>query len=206
MQQLKIQKEYKSYYTAREEPEVVEISEMTYISILGTGSPGTNIFYRKKKAIKSFVEELGAYAGLEKPFASSIIEIFYWYDEENVGFVNIGDFYTTVDLDMLHYRMAIRIPEYVSEKDFQEVVKLSKNAFANNFQFFTYTAGKCVQLLHKGAFAGELDTLPVLQQFATDNGLKKSGLHHEIHLVDFEKGQDQTHLRTILRDPVRTFL
>ncbi|MCC9168879.1 hypothetical protein [Pontibacter harenae] len=59
-----------------------------------------------------------------------------------------------------------------------------------------------MQLLHAGPFAEELETLPLLQEFATANGLIKSGMHHEIHLVNFEKGQSQAHLRTILRDPV----
>ena len=42
MNKLDIQKEYKSYYAAREQPEVVEITEANYVSILGKGSPGTD--------------------------------------------------------------------------------------------------------------------------------------------------------------------
>src|SRR5690606_28399035 len=147
-----LQKKYKSYYTASEQPELVDISEANYVSILGDGSPGTDIFYEKKNAILQFVVELQKqYAETEQAFSSSIVEIFYWFDEEENGFVDIGNFYTTVDLDLLQYRIAIRIPEYITEQTIQTVAKASaKNLFANDFERFTYTAGSCVQLLHVG--------------------------------------------------------
>jgi len=200
-----LQEKYKSYYTATEQPELVDIPEASYVSILGEGSPGTDIFYEKKKAILHFVNELEKhYEDTDQAFSSNIAEVFYWFDEEQTGFVDIGNFYTTVDLDLLQYRIAIRIPEYITEQTVQTAAKASaKKRFAHEFERFTYTAGSCVQLLHVGPFAGELQTLPLLQQFATENALIKSGMHHEIHLVHFERGQNQSHLRTILRDPVR---
>ena len=204
MNNLDILQKYKSYYTAKEQPEIVEIEEASYVSILGKGSPGTAIFYEKKKAIAAFVTVLEKnHAETDSAFRSSIVEIFYWFDEENVGFVDIGNFYTTVDLDLLHYRMAIRIPESITGEEIRQVAEKRQDiAFAKDVEHFTYAAGTCVQLLHVGPFAGELKTLPVLQQFATDHGFRKSGMHHEIHLTPFEIGQSQAHLQTILRDPV----
>lgn len=195
--------EYKDYYAASEKPEVVEIREANYVSILGEGSPGTSLFYKKKAAIKEFVAVLAQhYAATDLAFSSNVVEIFYWFNEEEVGYVDIGNFYTTVDLDLLKYRIAIRIPDFVKAKAIQETGQTSDLPFAKVFQHFTYTAGTCVQLLHKGPFAGELQTLPILQKFAAENGFKKSGMHHEIHLTHFELGQSQAHLLTILRDPV----
>jgi hypothetical protein len=204
MNKLDILTAYESYYKASEQPEVVEISEASYASILGKGSPGTGDFYEKKKEIKNLMEGLqNRYSETQKAFTNSVIEIFYWYDEQQTGFINIGEFYSKVDLNLLHYRIAIRIPNYVSEKDIQEVAQDTvTEKFVSSFERFTYTAGKSVQLLHLGALAGELETLPVLQQFASEKGLIKSGMHHEIHLVNFERGQNQAHLQTILRDPV----
>jgi hypothetical protein len=205
MNTLDISTAYKSYYKASEHPEVVEISQASYASILGKGSPGTDDFYEKKKEIRNLVEGLqNRYRETEKAFTSTIVEIFYWYDEQQTGFINIGEFYSKVDLNLLHYRIAIRIPEYVSEKDIQEVAQHSvTEKFVSSFERFTYTAGKSVQLLHLGALAGELETLPVLEHFASERGLIKSDMHHEIHLVNFERGENQTHLQTILRDPVK---
>lgn len=199
-----IQQQYTDYYTASDEPEIMEISKASYISILGSGSPGTDIFYAKKKAILTFTEAVSSsLADAGNDFTSNIVEIFYWFDEDKVGYVDIGNFYTTVDLALLKYRIAIRIPEFISDEQIKTVAGQQQDIpFADDFEHFEYTAGKCVQLLHRGPFAGELETLPVLQQFATANGLKRSGMHHEIHVVNFEKGQSQTHLQTILRDPV----
>ncbi|MFC6095447.1 hypothetical protein ACFPVY_02220 [Flavobacterium qiangtangense] len=200
---MNILQEYKDYFSANEKPEVVEISEGNYVSILGEGSPGTALFYKKKAAIKEFVAVLEQhYAAIGLAFSSSVVEIFYWFDEEEVGYVDIGNFYTTVDLDLLKYRLAIRIPEFVKAAAIQEFGLTSNLPFAKDFEHFTHTAGTCVQLLHKGPFAGELQTLPLLQKFATENGFKKSGMHHEIHLTHFEPGQSQEHLQTILRDTV----
>lgn len=199
-----LRQQYKSYYTAREQPEVVEIEQASYVSILGKGSPGTAIFYEKKKAIKEFLTALeNNHAETDFAFSSSVVEIFYWFDEAKVGYVDIGNFYTTVDLDFLQYRIAIRIPDFITIEHIKQVAGQKQDiSFAKDFEHFTYTAGTCVQLLHVGPFAGELKTLPVLQKFATSNGFRKSGMHHEIHLTHFEQGQSQQHLQTILRDPV----
>lgn len=200
---MNILNEYKEYFSANEKPEVVVIVEANYVSILGEGSPGTAIFYKKKVAIKKFAAVLEEhYAAMDLAFSSSVVEIFYWFDEEEVGYVDIGNFYTTVDLDLLKYRIAIRIPDFVKTESIQEIGQTSDLPFAKDFEHFAYTAGTCVQLLHKGPFAGELQTLPILQKFAAKNGFKKSGMHHEIHLTHFELGQSQAHLQTILRDPV----
>lgn len=196
-------KEYSKYYTAPNFPEIITTANAHYLSILGKGSPGTNIFYEKKSAIKEFMAKLqNQFEATEKEFKSSIIEIFYWFDEKE-GFVDIGNFYTTLSLDLLNYRIAIRIPEYITQKDIEETTeKFTSIPFANEFEKYSYSAGKCVQLMHSGTFSDELETLPILQKFATDNGLVNKVMHHEIHITHFEKGQSQTNLKTILRDAV----
>lgn len=201
---MNIHEQYKDYFTATKKPEVIEIGKASYVSIIGEGSPGTNAFYEKKAAIKEFIIALEKNSALtDHAFTSTIVEIFYWFDPEKVGFVDIGRFYTTVNLDLLRYRIAIRIPDFVTGEAIAQTAQQRQDIpFANGFELFTYTAGTCVQLLHTGPFAGELQTLPVLQRFATDNGFKKSGMHHEIHLTNFEVGESQAHLQTILRDPV----
>lgn len=197
--------EYKDYFTASTVPEVIDLPIASYVTLEGQGSPGTNIFYDKKSALKSFVKEIqSVFSKTDKAFSGNNIEIFYWFEEDKVGYVNIGDFYTTVPLEFLHYRIAVRLPGFITENDIREICQKSSNSFAGEFSYFAYTAGKCVQILHLGSFAGELETLPLLEEFATSKGFRKSGMHHEIHLNDFEKGQSQENFQTILRDPVIT--
>lgn len=205
MKTVNIPDAFSSYYAASTKPEIVEIGEMNYLSLLGTGSPGTTQFYQKKKAILEFVGHLqNLVKGTGKEFKSDIVEIFYWFDEKH-GFVDIGDFYTTLDLSLLQYRIAILLPEFITAEDIENTI--NKNGtipFASEFEKFVYTAGTCVQVMHVGPFADELETLPILQDFADHNKLAKSGMHHEIHVTHFEQGQSQKHLKTILRDPVQS--
>lgn len=201
---MKIKNHYKEYFTASEQPEIIYIEKASYLSILGSGTPGTDIFYQKKRAVKQVSDLLMQnFEGTANAFQNDVIEIFYWFDEQQVGHVDIGHFYTSVDLSLLHYRIAIRLPDRVSALHVNTFLgKDGSIAFAHDMEFFSYEAGQSVQILHKGPFAGELETLPVLQEFANKNGLKKHGMHHEIHLTPFEKGQSQENLLTILRDPV----
>ncbi|MFZ1387503.1 MAG: hypothetical protein WBP46_13025 [Thiolinea sp.] len=194
---------YPDYYAASDSPEIIILENAHYLSILGKGSPGTDIFYEKKSAIKSFMAKLQSQVeATDKEFKSSIIEIFYWHDKKE-GFVDIGNFYTTLSLDLLNYRIVMRIPENITQKDISETAENSPFIpLANEFERFSYATRKCVQLMHSGPFIDELRTLPLLQKFATDKGLVNVGMHHEIHITPFEKGQDQTHLKTILRDAV----
>lgn len=205
MKAFDITTEYKDYFTASTVPETIEVPAANYVTLEGNGSPGTNMFYDKKSALKNFVEEIqSAFSEEENAFSGNIIEIFYWFDEDKAGDVNIGNFYTSLPLELLHYKIAVRLPDFISANEIGKVAQNSQNPFAGEFGYFTYTAGKCVQVLHLGPFADELETLPLLEQFATSKGLRRSGMHHEIHLTHFEKGQSQEHFQTILRDPVST--
>ena len=62
--------------------------------------------------------------------------------------------------------------------------------------------GKSVQILHKGPFDKEPETLKKLTSFMEINNFKKNGHHHEIYLSDFRKTPPDK-LKTILREPVR---
>ncbi|PZU85425.1 MAG: hypothetical protein DI529_10100 [Chryseobacterium sp.] len=74
---MNIQQQYTDYYTASGEPEIVEVSKASYISIMGSGSPGTNIFYAKKKAIAAFTEAVSSsLADTDKAFTSNIVDSF----------------------------------------------------------------------------------------------------------------------------------
>jgi len=100
----------------------------------------------------------------------------------------------------------MRIPELVTDDDLREAtgsLNLAEKAFDAQFEFFEMTEGKVVQVMHDGPFSGELETMERLQQYADSSGLKDAGTHHEVYLVDWERGQKQDRLHTILRHPVR---
>lgn len=207
MKKVRILERYAVYFSASQEPELVDVQTGIYLSLRGPGSPGTDEFYQKKKALNLAVHQLQeAFAGTDGCFEPGVLEIFYWFDESVTGFIDIGEFYTKANLDDLQYRMAIKIPEYIYATDIDAVLAKDTNAnisFFKDMSRYEYTAGISVQVMHSGPFAGELQTLPKLQRFAESVGYRKNGMHHEIHLTDFNRGDDQTYLKTILRDPVK---
>lgn len=207
MEVLNILERDKAYFTASETPELVNIQTAIYLTLEGTGSPGSDIFYQKKHALRVAAQQLKtAFDKTTEAFEPSVVEIFYWYNEARTGFVDIGEFYTKVPLSELYYRMAIKIPEYVTDAAISSALEPGIRAgfsYFKDIRRYEYTAGPSVQILHNGPFSGELQTLPRLQQYAGSVGYIKNGMHHEIHLTHFERGMDQTHMRTILRDPVR---
>lgn len=71
---------------AADEPELVRAPAVNYASVLGSGPPGTDEFYRKKALIGDIARQLG---GGPTP----VIEIQYWYPEGSIP-VEITDFYS----------------------------------------------------------------------------------------------------------------
>ena len=58
--------------------------------------------------------------------------------------------------------------------------------------------GKCVQMLHKGAYNTEINTTKQIMEYITIQGMKLVGLHHEVYLNDCEKVATEK-LKTIVR-------
>ncbi|MGO4748559.1 GyrI-like domain-containing protein, partial [Streptomyces sp. 2MCAF27] len=69
-------------------------------------------------------------------------------------------------------------------------------------QLVTFTEGRCVQLTHHGHYADEPASLALLDEYMTEQGLERAGLHHEIYLSDVRES-DPAKMHTILRQPVR---
>ena len=73
-------------------------------------------------------------------------------------------------------------------------------------ELLTVEEGLCVQMLHRGPFETEPETVRVMDAFLAENGyvndLTDCRLHHEIYLSDARKTASDR-WRTILRHPVR---
>ena len=194
------------YYNASVSPGCVEIEAAVYIAVKGSGRPGTDDFYEKKKALILLGRKLQFLIAAESTSSVyPIVEIFYWFDTSRFGHVAIADFYWTVPLEELEWRMCIRLKDDVDEFAVDTILEDNKKSganFAGFFEVFRYAAGWSVQVLHEGSFADESRTMKLLGGFAELKGLVNHGMHHEIHLTHWEKGQNQDNQKTILRDPV----
>jgi len=202
MKKLNIQANYPAYYTAATHPELIDVENANFISILAKGSFTEEIFYERiallKQAARSVID---FFNDTNQAFELSVLEGLYWNDEK-YGEYTISHVFDTGPLSELNYRLMIRLPEYVTRQH----IAAAKNTLdpiykdlSKGIEFFEYQEGKCIQMLHQGPFVYEFETL---EQFAEENSFSKSGIHHEIYLVDFTTGGSQDHLKTILREPV----
>jgi hypothetical protein len=180
---------------AANDPELFRVPAVSYASILGSGAPGTDDFYRKKAHIGDIASRLG---GGEDP----VIEILYWYPE-NMAPVDIADFYSVNPIPSLQYRVLAAIPASTTAEHLSQARSAAaETRAADSVELITIPEHQVVQVMHHGPFAEEDATLERLGAFARSCGVRRSGPHHELHLDGFTRSTRQDTLRTILRDPV----
>ena len=206
MKKLNIQANYPAYYTAATHPELIDVENANFISILAKGSFTEEIFYERiallKQAARSVID---FFNNTDQAFELSVLEGLYWNDEK-YGEHTISHVFDTGPLSELNYRLMIRLPEYVTAQHVaaaKDVLDPAQRALSEGIGFFEYQEGKCIQMLHQGPFIYEFETLGQLEQFAEENSFSKRGVHHEIYLVDFTTSGSQDHLKTILREPIK---
>lgn len=207
MEKLDLAKEYKHYYKAKTQPEVVEIEAAQYLSITGKGDPSgedfaarVGILYPVAYALKFMYKTMG------KDFTVAKLEGLWWFDTKQFGHPSMDDAPAEIPRSEWEYRLLIRLPAYVSREDVHraiETIVFKKNQpLAREVAFFEMKEGMCVQMLHVGPFNTEPETLKAIQIFCQANNFQQNGLHHEIYLSDFRKTAPEK-LKTILREPVR---
>lgn len=188
------------HFKAATSPELVKTPGARYISILGNGAPGTDVFYKKK----NFIADIASKISDENQDSDPVIEILYWYPE-GAKEVNIKDFYSINPTSSLNYRIMARINDGIEWKDIEKAyssVDRSADIESEELKIFTHLEQLVVQVLHVGPFAEEFNTLERLEKTADSYDVRRSGPHQEIHLDSFERNTPQDTLRTILRDPV----
>lgn len=207
MEKLDLTKKYKTYFTSKTKPEIVEIESAQFISLADKGDPAGKSFseniqalYATAYAIKFMFKELG------KDFTVSKLEGLWWYDENKFAEVSMEDAPKLIAREEWEYRLLIRLPEYVTENDLNKGIEAAfakkKLEIVKSIEFYKMNEGKCVQMLHIGPFSKEGETLQEMKKLIDENGFQKNGLHHEIYLSDFNKTAEDK-LKTILREPVK---
>lgn len=202
-------KEYKEFYLPKKKPEIVTIPKMNYIAVKGCGDPNKedgeyknsiSILYALAFTIK--MSKLTDYR-IEGYFDYVVppLEGFWW--QQGV---------TQIDYsrkDAFQWISVIRLPDFVSEKDFnwaKQQVKTKKGIDCSNAQFLTIEEGLCVQIMHIGSYDDEPDTITLMDQFIKENGyindFSNTRMHHEIYLSDARRVAPEK-LKTVIRHPIR---
>ncbi len=202
-------KEYKEFYMSKSVPEIVTVPKANYIAVRGMGDPNQEggayqsavsilyaVAYTLKMSYKTDYRIEGFFEYVVPP-----LEGFWW--QEGVDGIDYGDKST------FHWISVIRLPEFVTKKDFDWAVEEAarkKKLDCSLAEFLTIEEGLCVQIMHIGPFDNEPSTVALMDQYIAENGyandMNETRLHHEIYLSDARKAAPEK-WKTIIRHPIR---
>lgn len=202
-------KEYKEFYMPKKTPSIVTIPKMNYIAVRGKGDPNSetgeykqsiellySIAFTIKMSYKGNYKIEGYFEYVVPP-----LEGFWW--QEGVDGIDQSN------KDSFNFISVIRLPDFVTKKDFDWAVKTAGEKKGKDFskvEFMEYDEGLCVQCMHIGPYDSEPETLALMDKFALDSGYTTdfSGgrYHHEIYLSD-PRRCDPSRLKTVLRYPIK---
>ncbi len=203
-------KEYKEFYMSKRVPEIITVPKANYIAVRGIGDPNQEggayqsavsilyaVAYTLKMSYKTDYRIEGFFEYVVPP-----LEGFWW--QEGVDGIDYGDKST------FHWISVIRLPEFVTKKDFDWAVEEAarkKKLDCSLAEFLTIEEGLCVQIMHIGPFDHEPSTVALMDQYIAENGyandMNENRLHHEIYLSDARKVAPEK-WKTIIRHPIRT--
>ncbi len=193
-------KHEKEIYGAKTKPCVLDIPAQKYIILSGRGNPNDEIFSDKVAALFSMAYKIKmAYKAVAKK--SSGITDYTVYPLEGIWSMASEKEYLVKE--ELQYRIMIRQPDFISREMFDnvlETVKAGKNIlYLTDISFETICDGKCIQILHKGAFDDEPASFGIMDRYCIEHSYKRMGKEHrEIYLNNANR-TDKANLKTILR-------
>lgn len=202
-------KDSKEFYRSKNKPEIVNVPKANYIAVRGSGDPNEEggayqqaisvlyaVAYTLKMSYKTDYKIKGFYEYVVPP-----LEGFWW--QENVSGVDYSD------KSAFCWISVIRVPDFVSEKDFDWAVKMATNKkkiSCSSAEFVTIEEGLCVQIMHIGPFDEETKSVAIMDEFLEENGyvndINEERLHHEIYLSDARKIPADK-WKTIIRHPIK---
>ena len=202
-------KEYKEFCRSKRVPEIVTVPKANYIAVRGMGDPNQEggayqcavsilyaVAYTLKMSYKTDYRIEGFFEYVVPP-----LEGFWW--QEGVDGIDYGDKST------FQWISVIRLPEFVTKKDFDWAVEEAarkKKLDCSLAEFLTIEEGLCVQIMHIGPFDHEPSTVALMDQYIAENGyandMNENRLHHEIYLSDARKAAPEK-WKTIIRHPIR---
>lgn len=202
-------KEYKEFYLAKNEPQIVLVPPMNYVAVRGTGDPNEEggaykaaiaVLYAVSYTIK--MSKLGDHRiDGYYDFVVPPLEGFWWQDGvQGVDYTSKSSF---------HWISVIRLPDFVTQEDFDWAVAEAtrkKKLDCSIAEFMTIDEGKCVQIMHIGPYDDEPATVAVMDQYLAANGYENdfslTRMHHEIYLSDARKIAPEK-WKTVIRHPIK---
>ncbi len=193
-------KQEKEIYGASINPCFIDISPQNYIAISGMGNPNNEVFSEKVAALFSVAYNIKmAYKSSAEE--SQKIKDYSVYPLEGVW--DKGSPRDELIKEELQYVIMIRQPDFITKEIFDstlDTVKRKKpNIYLDDISFQTICDGKCIQMLHKGAYDDEPASFEIMDRYCLEHGYHRIGKkHREIYLNQANRTM-KAKLKTILR-------
>ena len=202
-------KEFKEFYMPKNKPQIVTVPKANYIAVRGAGNPNEEegaykkaigvlyaVAYTLKMSHKTDYKIKGFYEYVVPP-----LEGLWW--QEGIAGVDYTNKATFQWISM------IRLPEFITKEDFTWAVQTAeakKGMDCSSAEFITLEEGRCVQIMHMGAFDDEPETVKKMDEFIEEQGYENdftdTRLHHEIYLSDVRRVAPEK-CKTVIRHPIR---
>lgn len=211
MEKFDYKKEYKDLYQPKTKPLIIEVPEMIFITIDGKGDPNTSVEYKEALEILyglSFTIKMSKMSGTQPEgyfeYVVPPLEGLWYVDDAKFDGTNITDKSRFCWISM------IRQPEFVTEEVFENarntLAKKKRELDLSKARLIKMTEGLCVQIMHKGAYDDEPESIAKMREFAEKSGytedISDTRFHHEIYLSDPRRCAPEN-LKTVIRHPVR---
>jgi hypothetical protein len=183
---------------------VLDLPELRYLMIDGSGDPNTSPNYTSAlEALYPVAYKLkfASKVDLGRDYVVPPLEGLWWADD-------LSAFTTARNKNAWQWTLLLLVPDWIEQQHIDAAIEAARKAKQperlDDLRCESLTEGRCVQTLHVGPFDEEADVLAELHDvFVPDNGYRLTGTHHEVYLSD-PRRTAPAKLRTILRQPVTT--
>jgi hypothetical protein len=196
-----LRKEHKYLYNpSSKQIAIVDVPEMNFLMIDGTGDPNTSVAYRNAVealfAVSYSLKFMVKKGEQAVDYAVMPLEGLWWVDDMTGFSMN--------DKQAWKWTSMIMQPEYVTEELLQEALKQVRKKkdlpALSGMRFESFHEGQAAQVLYFGPYSDEAPTIEGIHRFILEQGRRLRGRHHEIYLSD-PRRTAPAKLKTVIRQP-----
>lgn len=196
-----------AFKARRGEFRILDVPPMQYLMVDGAGDPNTARAYGDAVSALFPLAYSLKFASRDELGVDTVVMPLegLWHAPDMQAFTSRRD------KSVWLWTLMIMVPDHVTPEMFAASVdavtaktakKKQESPALHSVRLETLDEGLCVQTLHVGPYDDEAPVLDELHtRFVPENGLRMTGLHHEIYLSDVRRAAPEK-LRTILRQPV----
>jgi hypothetical protein len=199
MTKLDLRKELKRYYTAKRKPELIDVPEGKFLTILGKGDPNGEEYQQAMMALYGVSYTLKFDQKAKgRDYNVMHLEGLWWV---NGGVFDLND---PAPREQWRWKSIIRQPDFVTGEMVEDVrpsVREKRGTMVDDVKLESFHEGLCAQVLHVGPYSEEGPTIQLLHDYIMEQGYRMRGDHHEIYMSDPRRSK-QEKLKTIIRHPI----